>query len=238
MVSQFVHSLLLPSRFLLLPSLMIGIGLAKPTLALEFHSGVGNDPSPHLLFSHLIAQSPQVISRPTLQLGSRGEFVTELQILLKLLDFYGGPVDGIYGQVTATAVTDFQHSGELKPTGIVSNTTWQLLFPRPSDFENQPQNRVSAPDSQPSDRDTIPISSSPVAFVDSIGDRLPILREGMRGSLVERLQLNLQRLGFYSGKVDGIFGAQTLESVKAVQAKFNLEVDGIVGAKTWLVILQ
>ncbi|NBO32049.1 MAG: hypothetical protein EBV05_10765 [Cyanobacteria bacterium WB6_1B_304] len=60
----------------------------------------------------------------------------------------------------------------------------------------------------------------------------------MRGSLVERLQLNLQRLGFYSGKVDGIFGAQTLESVKAVQAKFNLEVDGIVGAKTWLVILQ
>ncbi|MBU6185532.1 MAG: peptidoglycan-binding protein [Cyanobacteria bacterium REEB444] len=60
----------------------------------------------------------------------------------------------------------------------------------------------------------------------------------MRGSLVERLQLNLQRLGFYPGKVDGIFGAQTLESVKAVQAQFNLEVDGIVGAKTWLVILQ
>jgi peptidoglycan hydrolase-like protein with peptidoglycan-binding domain len=36
--------------------------------------------------------------------------------------------------------------------------------------------------------------------------------------------------------VDGIFGAQTEAAVKTIQSIFFLEIDGIVGAKTWTVL--
>ena len=43
-------------------------------------------------------------------------------------------------------------------------------------------------------------------------------------------------MGYGVGKIDGIFGAKTLESVKASQVENNLAVDGIVGEKTWKAI--
>lgn len=62
---------------------------------------------------------------------------------------------------------------------------------------------------------------------------MPTLRMGSRGSDVEYLQQTLMALGYGCGKIDGIFGAKTLEAVKAFQADQELAVDGIVGAKTW-----
>ena len=58
------------------------------------------------------------------------------------------------------------------------------------------------------------------------------LRKGSRGDDVKQLQTKLKRWGYYTGAVDGIFGAQTEEAVKYFQRKNGLAVDGIVGSAT------
>lgn len=58
-----------------------------------------------------------------------------------------------------------------------------------------------------------------------------LLTKGSRGELVKRLQaaLNLAQ--------DGIFGAITEEAVKAFQKAHGIVPDGIVGEKTWAIIV-
>jgi N-acetylmuramoyl-L-alanine amidase len=65
----------------------------------------------------------------------------------------------------------------------------------------------------------------------------PVLRPGMEGPAVTRLQERLRALGFYRGTIDGIFGTQTETAVKQAQRHYNLEPDGIVGPATWGVLL-
>ena len=67
---------------------------------------------------------------------------------------------------------------------------------------------------------------------DGVAMSQPILRKGDRGESVKQLQSKLRDRG-YTVAVDGIFGAKTLEAVKAYQADHGLTVDGVAGKKTW-----
>ena len=59
------------------------------------------------------------------------------------------------------------------------------------------------------------------------------LRFGSTGPIVEFLQNILQKLGLYSGEIDGIFGTETQNAVIAFQRQNGLTPDGIVGMRTW-----
>ncbi|MEA5479392.1 peptidoglycan-binding protein [Pseudanabaena galeata UHCC 0370] len=60
-----------------------------------------------------------------------------------------------------------------------------------------------------------------------------ILRQGSKGSAVAELQQLLQSKGFYTGKIDGDFGAGTTNAVLKFQKANGLVTDGIVGSSSW-----
>lgn len=62
---------------------------------------------------------------------------------------------------------------------------------------------------------------------------MEILKFGSEGTNVKLLQLALRRGGYYSGNLDGKFGARTREAVMQFQRSSGLTPDGVVGRKTW-----
>lgn len=62
------------------------------------------------------------------KLGSRGNEVEKIQSKLKEENFYPGPIDGIYGGGTESAVKRFQRQYDLTVDGMVGTETWQLMF--------------------------------------------------------------------------------------------------------------
>lgn len=68
----------------------------------------------------------------TYRYGSRGQVVIEIQTRLKKWGYYKGPVDGVYGYQTYTAVKYFQRKNRLTPDGITGSRTLAALGINPS----------------------------------------------------------------------------------------------------------
>jgi N-acetylmuramoyl-L-alanine amidase len=66
-----------------------------------------------------------------------------------------------------------------------------------------------------------------------LGDRVLYLRQPpLRGDDVRTLQARLNALGLDSGRVDGIFGADTDRAVRAFQREYGVAEDGIFGSRS------
>ena len=65
---------------------------------------------------------------------------------------------------------------------------------------------------------------------------LDTITKGAKGELVKYLQRALAEAGYDVGKIDGIFGSETLSAVRAFQSDHNLTPDGKVGKLTWAAI--
>ena len=59
-----------------------------------------------------------------------------------------------------------------------------------------------------------------------------ILKVGVEGDQVKRLQERLKHLGYYTGEVDGQFGQGTAQSVMMFQAQHGIAADGLAGEET------
>ena len=65
----------------------------------------------------------------------------------------------------------------------------------------------------------------------------PTIRRGSKGAAVLDAQLLLAAAGFYPGSYDGIYGPKTASATQSFQKSRGLAVDGIIGPKTWPVLL-
>lgn len=59
-----------------------------------------------------------------------------------------------------------------------------------------------------------------------------VIQHGAIGDDVIELQARLQYIGFYNGKIDGVFGWGTYWALRHFQYEFGLDVDGIAGPAT------
>ncbi len=59
-----------------------------------------------------------------------------------------------------------------------------------------------------------------------------VIQHGAVGDDVIELQSRLQYLGFYNGKIDGVFGWGTYWALRNFQYEFGLPIDGLAGPET------
>lgn len=79
------------------------------------------------------------------------------------------------------------------------------------------------------------VTSAPTATPKATATPAPTsssLRTGSTGTSVRQLQQRLKDLGYYTGSVDGKFGAGTASAVTAFQSANGLTADGVAGTRT------
>ncbi|MFB6465983.1 spore cortex-lytic enzyme [Cytobacillus sp. Hz8] len=59
-----------------------------------------------------------------------------------------------------------------------------------------------------------------------------VIQQGATGDDVIELQARLQYLGFFTGKIDGVFSWRTYWALRNFQYEFGLPIDGLAGATT------
>ncbi|MEC5422443.1 spore cortex-lytic enzyme [Virgibacillus sp. C22-A2] len=65
-----------------------------------------------------------------------------------------------------------------------------------------------------------------------------VIQQGAVGEDVIELQARLQYLGFYNGKIDGVFGWGTYWALRNFQYEFGMEIDGLAGETTKQKLVQ
>ncbi|WMJ24040.1 peptidoglycan-binding protein [Paludicola sp. MB14-C6] len=128
--------------------------------------------------------------------------------------------DGNFGEDTEKAVKDFQKIFNLTPDGIVGKSTWYKI----KGIYNGVK-RLSE------------LTSEGVKLEEVRGVYPTQLKEGATGDAVREIQYYLDIIGYFNPtipfvKMDGVFGPETTDSVKAFQKSYGLSVDGIVGKET------
>lgn len=147
--------------------------------------------------------------------------VREVQTLLYKLGINPGPVDGIFGAKTESAVMEFQRRGlditgtPLVVDGIVGPLTLAAL------------RAIVAAGEQGT---PLPPAPAPRPKVPPYPGHL--IRNGVVGADARTVQQRLADRGWRI-VVDGHFGPASEAVVRAFQAEKGLQVDGIVGPQTW-----
>lgn len=162
-------------------------------------------PTPRPTATRRATATPFVSQNTYLKLGASGSEVRRMQERLISLGYLLGTASGMYDQITEAAVYAFQNRNTSYSDGIAGPMTLQKLY-------------------SSSARGT----SSPVGIIGT-----SIQRGLMDSEIVRRIQSRLKALRFYTGAVDGDFGASTEAAVKAFQSANRLTPDGRVGPNTY-----
>ena len=128
--------------------------------------------------------------------------VKEAQTQLKKLFIYQGEIDGVNGTYTKLAIKEFQKRAGLKIDGVLGPNTKSAL-------EKGEEAYIAI-----GGQETVDIS------------QYEITEE------TKDLQEKLKELNIYTGDIDGVFGFQTMISLKEFQKKAGLKVDGVYGANS------
>ena len=148
--------------------------------------------------------TPSFSSNTYLRNGNSSSQVRQLQERLIALGYLAGKATGNFDNATEAAVLAFQRRAGLSADGVAGPSTLQALY------------------------------SSSARKASGLAGIIGItLKEGStEKAAVRLLQTRLKSLSFYTGTVDGDFGAGTTSAVEAFQRANRLTVDGQAGGGT------
>jgi peptidoglycan hydrolase-like protein with peptidoglycan-binding domain len=132
--------------------------------------------------------------------------VMAVQQRLKQSGAYGGPTDGVWGPESAAALEQFQRAHGLQVAGQLNQATVATLGLNPADL------LAVAPAGVPT------ASASPAE---------PLSRDAIRA-----VQSRLRQLGFYAGRIDGIWGPSMQASLQRFQQGRDLQTTGQLNPAT------
>jgi len=173
-------------------------------------TGVVDDATRAALLRSDGSSAPSIVG---LSQGATGPAVSALQRALTDVGVNVGPVDGIFGPLTASGLRSYQQARNIAESGVLDAPTVQHLAARA-----RPPAGSAA---------TTPITPAAGA------DDLVGLGVGARGPGVRALQQRLLDTGLtFLGGADGVFGPATANAVRLFQSNRGLEVTGSVDAET------
>lgn len=125
--------------------------------------------------------------------------------------------DGVYGEATRNAVSDFQQESGLPVTGEVDEQTWRALLKA---------------------YETIVNFNASLELIQPFARRELILNEGDTGFVVYIIQAMLDTVGqFYSNldspKITGVYDEATVKSVRQLQHILRMNETGKFDRNTW-----
>ena len=165
----------------------------------------------------------------TLQENDTGPYIRALNYLLNFLSYFNANIPSLnlqgetFTENTKEMVIAFQTIKDLPATGIVDKTTWNALVETYNDTRNM-------------------IPEEYLYYEDKIYPGI-FLSKGMEGDDIENLQNFLYQIcekthQIPGVKVNSIFDDLTEESIKAIQKRYNLPENGVVGPSTWQKIIS
>lgn len=164
----------------------------------------------------------------SLRLGNFGNDVRTVQLRLNRISAnYPAipkvyPLDGVFGTGTEAAVKEFQRIFDLTPDGVVGPATWYKILQLYNGVK-----RLNA------------LSSEGLTFADVSAQFPTELSRGDESIYVREFQYFINVLGENLAiippvAIDGIFGADTENAVRAFQSAYGLPVTGVVDEETWV----
>lgn len=164
-----------------------------------------------------------------LQYGDSGEYLKALNYYLNVISYFDSDLPFLnlttndFTNDTKEAVIAFQNKYNLTANGIVDADTWKVL----RDVYQQT------------------LKSIPEEYLNNLNVFFPgiYLSKGMTGEEVLTLQEFLYTICEKKGDIPGVrvtgtYDSLTEQSVRAIQRKFSLRENGIVGPSTWYRIVE
>jgi peptidoglycan hydrolase-like protein with peptidoglycan-binding domain len=142
-----------------------------------------------------------VAATPRYEQPASNGAIYDVQRRLSELGYYRGPIDGVWGGETRTAVERFQANRRLAVSGDLNEATVTAMGLEPRRVLGR--NYVPPP---------APAYERPVASVGPVTTRA--------------VQEQLRHIGFYHGRIDGVWGQDTRLAMEQFQHQRGLRVTG------------
>lgn len=161
------------------------------------------------------ARRPQSVSSDFLQrvqqrLGDRGYDV--------------GPVDGMWGDSTQSALRNFQRDQGLSQSGQLDRQTLAALGIQPPGQ----QARMEGSQQQQMRRQ----QTEPYRPIQQRGQQQGMMMQSVSPDVVQDIQRNLQDRGYDVGQVDGMWGRRTAQALRNFQRDQDIQASGRIDQQT------